>query len=110
MDTNTKTTSDISNFTKMINAREKSKTIDNQALRIFNIIHCCFSIAYGLTIEFCKNLLQMIFTDDMWGYDQAPFLMFIEILDKYIFIRRPAATCDKHFIILLESINDRQLF
>ena len=52
----------------------------------------------------------MILADNVWGDDQFPVAMLIEVLDEYVFIGLPAATGNEYFLSLGELFNDRQLF
>ena len=59
------------------------------------------------TFQHLLNLLQMVFTDNMWSDDEFPVLMLVEEGDENLFVRLPTATCNKYLLFIAESLNNR---
>ena len=110
VDTHTEATTDVGDGAIAVDAREQTKTIDDQSLppalptslgleESSTTLGCKFCVT-GMTKAYCielfLNLLQVVLADDMGRNDELPLRMLLKPRNKDFLVRRPAAACNEN--------------
>ena len=89
VDANTEAAAHIGHGTIAVDAAEQSEAVDDQHVGIGDILQCRLGVSHDLAFCLGDDLLEMIFTDDVWRDDHLPVFVLIEVWDKDVLVGWP---------------------